>query len=120
MRLNFPDSPEATTLWFLDPLLSILFLLMIWAKRRFQFPQRLRLSRAWAAFAFVLLSWSLGMLTELTISRGAGGYGGLHEKTIPSFILAQGYYIPLAVLGLLLVRIYQLTFDELEGELEGR
>lgn len=112
MRGFNPDSPEATNVWFIDPLLSLLFLWLL--RRHHRYPEKkLKLSPGAAAVTFVSLSWLLGMLTELTISMGSGGYGGLHPKTIPSFILAQGYYIPLAVLGLYFVRRYHVGFYEL-------
>ena len=113
MRIAFPDAEGTTVLWFLDPLMSVIFLAVMWGNRRFQWKDRIRLSRPQAAVAFIAFSWLIGMLTELTLSKSPGSFGGLHEKTIPSFILAQGFYIPLAVLGFWVVRRYHLSFYEL-------
>ena len=104
MRIVHGDPPEATSLWFLDPVLSLLFLALMWSNRRFRFPKNRQRTRKQAAATFLITSWTVGMLTELTLSKGGRGYGGLHEKTVPSFILAEGYYIPLSLLGLWRVR----------------
>lgn len=113
LRIFEPESKDASNLWFLDPLLSVLFLLVRSLNRRLHWPSRLKLSRRQAAIGFMLISWTVGMLTELSLSLDGGGYGGLHPKTVPSFILAQGYYVPLAVLGWCLVRRYHITSYEL-------
>lgn len=47
--------------------------------------------------SFMGLSWVLGMLVELTLTVDGTGIGGIHPDTLPSFILAQGDYIPLAL-----------------------
>lgn len=47
---------------------------------------------------FVFLSWLLGMSVELTLTVDGSGIGGVHPDTLTSFILAQGDYIPLAIL----------------------
>jgi hypothetical protein len=56
----------------------------------------------------MVIGWAVGMLVELTIAAGGDGFGGMHPDTGPSFILAQGYYIPLAVVTWAVVRRYGL------------
>lgn len=113
VRMTAPDAEDASSLWFLDPLLSLIFLLLLWLNRWFQFRKRKLLSAPQAALGFVLISWTGSMLYEATISQSSGQYGGMHAKTIPSFIIAQGFYIPLAIGGLWLVRRYHISPYEL-------
>lgn len=44
------------------------------------------------------LSWALGMVVELTLTVDGSGIGGVRPDTRTSFLLAQGDYIPLAIL----------------------
>jgi hypothetical protein len=66
-----------------------------------------------SGIAYIFLSWFFGMLFELTLSSGPGGIGGMHPNTAISFLVAQGFYIPFAILGLHLIRKYHFTFKEL-------
>ena len=47
--------------------------------------------------AFIGLSWLFGMAVELTLTVDGFGIGGINRDTYASFVLAQGDYIPLAV-----------------------
>ena len=97
----------ASSLWFLDPLLLVTFLLGL--------GQRpwLRRSGGWStAVLFIGLSWLTGMLYELSLRTGPTGFGGMHPQTVPSFLMAQGFYVPLALLSYFLIRRYRYTFKE--------
>ncbi len=114
MRLSNPDAENSSDLWFLDPLVMVIFLLMLFVNRQFHVQEKLRLPPVLAAVGFVVISWTMSMLYELSIaSGGIGTYGGMYPKTIPSFIIAQGHYVPLALLGFWLVRRYHITSYEL-------
>jgi hypothetical protein len=52
-----------------------------------------------ALFAYVFLVWLFGMIFELTLTVNGEGVGGLHPSPVPSFILAQGDYIPIALVA---------------------
>ena len=112
MRILGGGEEDSTPLWFLDPLLSVSFLAGILAHERFRLRERIRLSRRQAAVAFVIISWAVGMLYELTISSGGNSFGGMHPKTVPSFIIAQGFYVTLPLLALVLIRRFHYTFQE--------
>ena len=98
-------------LWFLDSLLILCLLMGFWFRKRFHW-QPVKLSRKQTATVFVVLSWLVGMLYELTLSESPGNIGGFHDKTIPSFILAQGFYIPFAVLSYFLVGKFHFNFRD--------
>ncbi len=111
--LRLAGAGGESRLWFLDPLLLIGFLAAVRSDER-RWKEDAPLSRGRAALAFVGLSWLAAMLYELTLSAGSGGtFGGLHPQTLPSFALAQGFYVPFAVFGLALVRRYDYTFRQL-------
>jgi hypothetical protein len=111
MRLS--DDASGSKLWMLDPLLSVLFLMVKWGNQKFHWRARISLPRGASALLFLAIGWVFSMAYELSLSSSGTGYGGMHEKTIPSFILAQGSYIPLLLWALWLVRRYHLTFREL-------
>ncbi len=86
-----------------------LYALMVggmWAAARgHPISQIVRLPRAVAPFAYVFLVWLFGMIFELTLTVNGQGVGGLHASTVPSFILAQGDYIPIAIVSYLVIRM---------------
>lgn len=94
----------------LDPLLLAAALAaLVMARRRPPMPavaggRRLLLGCAAA-------SWVAGMLVELSISADGTGFGGMHPDTRSSFLLAQGWYVPAALLLPLLVRRLRLDRD---------
>lgn len=71
-------------------------------------PRRWRLGGWRGALATIAVGWVVGMIVELTIAAGGDGYGGMHPDTGPSFVLAQGYYIPMALFTWAAVRRYGL------------
>ncbi len=111
MRLNFPNDPQRTWLWFLTPMCMLLYLGFTYEKIRQWIRARLQI-RQHPAVAFVALAWLVGMMLELGLSGKGNSYGGLHPKTIPSFILAQCYYIPISLIGLYLIRRYHYSLRE--------
>jgi hypothetical protein len=111
--MHLSGDATGSTVWFLDPLLSVLFLFLMWAKQRQRWPTQFTCSRKISAISFVIIGWAGGMIYEFTLSESGTSYGGMHAKSIPSFILAQGWYIPLVLWGLWLVRRYQFTFRDL-------
>lgn len=98
-------------LWFLDILLLLSLLVGFWLREHVHW-QLLKLSRKQTAVVFIFFCWLVEMLYELTLSVSPGNIGGFHEKTIPSFILAQGFYIPFVLLSFLLIRKFHFGFRE--------
>ena len=109
--LRLAGEGGASRLWFLDPLLLGGFLFAVVRLGRNGHPPRVgELGGA----VFVALGWAAGMLYELTLSGGGGStFGGLLPQTLPSFVLAQGFYVPFAVFGYLLVRRTDVSFRAL-------
>jgi len=94
----------ASRLWILDPLLLGGFLVAVGRLRRNP-ASAPRFGRVEAVTLFLGMSWLSGMLYETTLSTGGGStLGGMHPETLPSFALAQGFYVPYAVSGCLLAR----------------
>jgi hypothetical protein len=94
-------------LGWLNPVLFAVALTVRMVDRR-RGESRVRLSARWAGVAFVMVSWAAGMLVELTISVDGTGLGGMHRETGPSFVLAQGYYVPAALFTWVMIRRYGL------------
>lgn len=94
-----------------------LYALMVggmWAATRgHPISQIIRIPRAVAPFAYVFLVWLFGMIFELTLTVNGQGVGGLHVSTLPSFILAQGDYIPIALVSYFVIRRTHATFKEM-------
>ena len=85
----------------------------LWAATRGRpISKALRLPRAVAPFAYIFLSWLFGMIFELTLTVNGQGVGGLHASTVPSFLLAQGDYIPIAIVSYLVIRRTHASFNE--------
>ena len=106
-------SGGASRLWFLDPLLLAGFFAVVQANGR-RHDSKAPLPASRSAAVFVGLSWLAAMAYELTLSAGGGAsFGGLAPRTLTSFALAQGFYLPFAVFGWLLVRRYDFTLREL-------
>jgi hypothetical protein len=93
-----------------------LYALMIggmWASARGQpIFKKVRLPRAFAPYAYVILVWLLGMVYELTLTVNGDGVGGIHPSTVPSFILAQGDYIPIAISAYFVIKRTYASFKE--------
>jgi hypothetical protein len=104
-----PRSPY----WAAELGLYALILGGMWAATRGRpLAKTLRLPRAVAPFAYIFLSWLFGMVFELTLTLNGEGVGGMHAHTIPSFILAQGDYIPIAIVSYFVIRRTHATFRE--------
>ncbi|MBN2149521.1 MAG: hypothetical protein JW726_19190 [Anaerolineales bacterium] len=103
-----PRSP----LWFTEPLLYVLIIGGLWANLRFGLRQKIPLPRRLAPLAYILLSWLFGMLFEASLTLTGEGIGGIHPQTLPSFLLAQGDYLPIALVSWFVIRKQQLTFRE--------
>ena len=56
------------------------------------------------------LSWSFGMICELTLTADGTRMGGKHAGMRSCFVLAQGDDIPFAVATLWMVRRWHLAF----------
>ncbi len=104
---------RGSPLWYLDPLHSIVYLVLMWLPRLGWQTNGWITSRTWASVAFCLIAWCSCMVYELTLRITPGSYGGMHPKTAGSFLIAQGFYVPLVIGGWWLVRRYHLTWHEL-------
>ncbi|MBI4928073.1 MAG: hypothetical protein HY835_09930 [Anaerolineae bacterium] len=85
----------------------------MWADARgHPISQFVRLPRVVAPFVYVFLVWLFGMVYELTLTVNGEGVGGLHPSTVPSFLLAQGDYIPIAIVAYFVIRQTHASFKE--------
>ena len=109
---NSDEGSPRSPFGFLEVPLFLLMIAGIWADRRFGFAFRIAMSRRGAAVAYVLLSWTAGMIYELTLTQTGEGVGGLHADTTASFLLGQGIYIPASVTSLIVIRWFRLSFRE--------
>ncbi len=82
------------------------------ASRGHPISQIFRLSRVAAPFAYIFIVWLFGMIYELTLTVTGEGVGGLHPNTVPSFILAQGDYIPIAIVSYFVIRRTHASFKK--------
>jgi hypothetical protein len=105
------DRTGSSALWFLDPWLYAVLLLGLLLRARGRLPVWRPASVATGAAAYVALCWLVAMIYELSLRMGDGGFGGLHPTTATSFILAQGYYLPLAAGGWWLLRRFHYDFN---------
>lgn len=101
------NGEEASSVAWLNPVLFVVALAVRWHDRR-SGRARLTLGRWATTSLFVVAGWAIGMVVELTIAAGGDGFGGMHPDTGPSFVIAQGYYIPAVLLTLWAVRRYGL------------
>jgi nitrate reductase NapE component len=104
-----PASPYRFSEWILYALL----LIGLWANWKFNLRKRIPIPRRLAPGVYIFLVWLFGMLFETSLTVTGQGVGGVHPDTIPSFILAQGDYIPLAVVSYFVVREWRLSFREM-------
>lgn len=111
----FEDKQKAvSSLWFLEPFLYLLFIVGLWFRKRFNFPKRFYLSSKLGFLVYIFLSWAAGMVFELSLTTGGtGGFGGFHPDTKLSFAMAQGFYIPFAILGAFLIKRYHFTIKDM-------
>ena len=104
-----PASPYRYVEWVLYALLIV----GLWANWKFDLRKRIPIPRHVAPGAYIFLVWLCGMLFETSLTVTGQGVGGVHPETIPSFILAQGDYIPLAIVSYFVVRYGRLSFREM-------
>ena len=100
----FSSSGPRSPYWASELLLYALMLVGMWANRKHQLSKRIRVPKPLAPLAYVFLVWLFGMLFELSLTVTGEGVGGMHSETWPSFILAQGDYILIAVVSYLVIR----------------
>ena len=113
MLLNLTGSAEVRSpLWFTELVLYGLMIFGLWANQRWALRKKLALPKRWAPAAYIFLVWLCGMLFEASLTVTGEGIGGIHPQNLPSFILAQGDYIPLAIISYLVIRKYHLSFRE--------
>lgn len=101
------NGEDASSLAWLNPLLFVAALIVRTLDAR-RGERRWHLTGWRGALVVMVIGWTVGMTVELTLAAGGDGLGGMHPDTGPSFILAQGYYIPLAVVTWAVVRRYGL------------
>ena len=111
--LGLADASEPRSpYWASSLVLYGLMGLGLWANGRHRLRKRLRIPRKLAPLAYVVLVWFFGMVFEAGLSVTGEGIGGLHPETLPSFILAQGDYVPIALVTLLVIRSTGAGFQE--------
>ena len=106
------NSEFASPYWFSEHILYGFMLTGLWANRRYDLKKKITISRQLAPAGYIFLVWLFGMLFEASLTVTGEGIGGLHLQTIPSFILAQGDYIPIAIVSYLVIRKSRLSFRE--------
>jgi hypothetical protein len=111
--LNLSDAPEPRSpYWFSDLLLYGLMLAGLWANAKHDLRKKIRIPRKLAPAGYVLLVWVFGMMFEASLTVTGEGIGGIHPETLPSFILAQGDYIPIGLISYFVIRTTQASFRE--------
>jgi hypothetical protein len=114
VALNFGnDSEPRSPYWFSELVLYGLMLAGMWGNAKHDFRKKIRIPRNLAPIAYVFLVWLFGMLFEVGLTVTGQGVGGLHAETIPSFILAQGDYILIALISYLIIRKTQASFQDM-------
>ena len=99
--------------WFSELVLYALLLIGLWANRRYNIRKAIPLPRQWAPVLYIFLVWLFGMLFEASLTVTGQGIGGVHPQTLASFILAQGDYLPLAIVSWWVIRKLHPAFSEL-------
>jgi hypothetical protein len=113
MLFNLTGSDEIRSpYWFSEPILYSLMILGLWANQRYELRKKIALPRRWAPAVYIFLVWLFGMLFEASLTVTGEGIGGIHQETLPSFILAQGDYIPIAIISYLVIRKFHLSFHQ--------
>jgi len=111
--LNINQAPKfVSPYWYMEIVLYGLMLAGLWANWKHDLRKKIRISRQWAPVAYIFLVWLFGMMYEASLTLTGEGIGGVHRYTIPSFILAQGDYIPIAIVSCLVIRNARISFRE--------
>ncbi|MHC4557558.1 MAG: hypothetical protein ACYTFW_10140 [Planctomycetota bacterium] len=110
---SFNDSGPKSPFWFAELILYTLMIAGLWANQKHDLRKKIRIPRRLAPIAYICLNWFFGMVYETGLTVNGQGIGGLHAETIPSFILAQGDYIIIAIVSYILIRMLRLSFREM-------
>lgn len=114
LTLNlFADPSARSPYWFVELGLYALMLAGLWANVKYDFRKKIRIPRPSAPAVYIFLVWLSGMVYETSLTVNGKGIGGVHPETLPSFILAQGDYIPIAIVSYLVIRKTKISFHEL-------
>ncbi len=112
--LNSFGNAEAKSPYYLaEYFLYGLMVVGLWANTKFDLRKRIPVPRRWAPGLYIFLVWLCGMVYETSLTVNGQGVGGVHPETVPSFLLAQGDYILIAVVSYILVRQWKLSFREM-------
>ena len=106
------SSEPRSRYWFSELALYSLMLIGLWANAKFDLRKKLPIPRKIAPAVYVFLVWLFGMIFELSLTVTGEGVGGLHAETLPSFILAQGDYIPIALISYFVIWRTKASFRE--------
>lgn len=107
------NTEPRSRLWGVELVLFALLLVGMWANAKYDLRKRIRIPRRFAPVAYVGLVWLFGMTYEASLTVAGTGIGGVHPETIPSFVLAQGDYIPIALVSLFVIRRTRASFREI-------
>lgn len=111
--LNLADAAALRSrFWFSALALYGLMIVGLWANSRHGLRARMRIPRKLAPTMYVVLVWVFGMMFEASLTVTGEGVGGVHPETVPSFILAQGDYVPIALVSYLVIRQTNASFRE--------
>jgi len=113
VALNLSDTSEPRSpYWFSELILYGLMLVGLWANAKYDLRKKIGIPKNLAPVGYILLVWLFGMVFEASLTVTGEGIGGLHAETLPSFILAQGDYIPIALTSYLVIRETRASFRE--------
>jgi len=113
VALNLSDAAEPRSpFWISELVLYGLMLAGMWGNAKYDLRKRIHTPKRLAPVAYVLLVWLFGMMFEVSLTVTGEGIGGVHAETLPSFILAQGDYIPIAIISFFVIRRTQAAFRE--------
>ncbi len=110
---SFDRSGPTSPFWFSEWILYGLMCVGLWGNGKYDLRKRINIPRPLAPIVYITLVWLFGMVYETGLTVSGEGIGGIHRETIPSFILAQGDYLPIAVVSYLVIRYFRLSFREM-------
>jgi hypothetical protein len=106
------DAEPRSPFWISEFVLYGLMLAGMWGNAKYDLRKRIHTPQRLAPVAYVLLVWLFGMMFEVSLTVTGEGIGGVHAETLPSFILAQGDYVPIAIISFFVIRRTQATFRD--------
>ncbi len=110
---SYGNSAARSPYWFSAWILYALMFIGLWANWKFDLRKRIPIPRRLAPAIYIFLVWLFGMVFETSLTVTGQGVGGVHDETLASFILAQGDYIPIAIVSYVVVRKWRLSFREM-------